>query len=92
MCDAAGREFALVHVLERVLLRMHERLGWIGHRDEELRQRWRERCLLTGRTVALDAGTRRVVGLCHGIDDEGALVIETASQTERCFAGVVTQF
>ena len=92
MCDAAECEFSLVQVLERVLLRLHERLGWIGHRNHELRHRWRERCLLTGRSVQLDTGSRNVVGTCHGIDDDGALVIETVNETERCFAGAVTQF
>jgi BirA family biotin operon repressor/biotin-[acetyl-CoA-carboxylase] ligase len=92
LCDAAQCQFSLTQVLERVLVRLQERLGWIGHRDQELRHRWRERCLLTGRTVHLDSGTRNVVGLCHGIDDDGALVIETVNETERCFAGAVTQF
>ncbi len=92
LCDAAEREFSLADVLVRVLLRLQDRLNWIGQRDDELRTRWRERCLLTGRNVHLDAGTRRVVGLCHGIDDEGALVIETENATERCFAGTVTRF
>jgi BirA family biotin operon repressor/biotin-[acetyl-CoA-carboxylase] ligase len=92
LCDAASREFSLSEVLVRVLVRLQDRLGWIGRRDDELRTRWRERCLLTGHTVQVDWGRRRVVGRCHGIDDEGALVIQTANQTERCFAGTVTRF
>ena len=92
MCDAAKREFTLAEVLVQVLARLQDLLAWIGHRDEELRTRWRERCLLTGRTVHLDSPTRRVVGLCRGIDDEGALVIETAKKAETCYAGAVTRF
>lgn len=92
LCDAAKREFALIDVLLRVLVRLQDRIDWIGSRDEELWAKWRERCLLTNRTVHFDSGTRELVGLCRGIDDEGALVIETVNQTERCFAGVITQF
>jgi BirA family biotin operon repressor/biotin-[acetyl-CoA-carboxylase] ligase len=90
--DAAGREFSLAEVLTRVLLRLEDRLASIGHRDEELRTRWRERCMLTSRTVHVESAVRSVVGLCRGIDEEGALVIETADRTERCFGGVVTRF
>ncbi len=92
LCDVAQREFALTEVLVRVLVRLRDRIDWIGRRDEELRTRYRERCLLTGRTVHFDSGTRELVGLCRGIDDDGALVIETVNQTERCFAGVITRF
>jgi BirA family biotin operon repressor/biotin-[acetyl-CoA-carboxylase] ligase len=92
LCDAAQSEFALIDVLLRVLVRLQHRIDWIGRRDQELWAKWRERCLLTNRTVHLDSGTRELVGLCRGIDDEGALVIETVNQTERCFAGVITQF
>jgi BirA family biotin operon repressor/biotin-[acetyl-CoA-carboxylase] ligase len=92
MCDAAGRTFRLSEVLVGALVRLQSRLDWIGHRDQELWTQWRQRCLLTDRTVQLDLGTRNVVGRCRGIDDDGALLIETANETERCFAGVVTRF
>ncbi len=92
LCDAAGRFFSLVEVLMQVLVRLQERLAWVGTRDDELRTRWRERCLLTNRTVHLDYGARSVVGLCRGIDDEGALLIETGNETERCFGGTITKF
>ena len=60
--------------------------------NSDVRTKWRERCLLTNRKVHVDVGTRSVIGLCRGIDDEGALVVETVNETERCFAGVVTSF
>lgn len=90
--DATGRHFRLVDVLVPVLGCLWERLGWIGSRGEELRRRWRGRCLLTGRTVCVDSGHHQVEGVCRGIDDDGALVVDTASGAERCLAGVVTRF
>ncbi len=92
LCDVAEKEFSLVDVLLRVLVQLEERLDEIDRGKDELWLRWRERCLLTNRTVHFDFGTRQVVGQCRGIDDEGALLIETEHETERCFAGVVTQF
>ncbi len=92
LCDVAGRQLSLPKALTCVLDCISERLSWIGTRDEELRERWRARCMLSGRHLRLELGTRCIEGLCRGIDDEGALIVETAQGTERCFAGVVTHF
>jgi biotin-(acetyl-CoA carboxylase) ligase len=92
LCDVAGHEFPLTEVLVSVLKRLEDRLGCIGRNDEQLWQNWRQRCLLTGRTIEVDLGTRKVAGRCRGINDVGALVIETAAGVETCFAGSVTLF
>lgn len=92
MCEVAGQHLSLALVLTRVLDRISERLSWIGSRDEELRQRWRARCMLTGRPLRLELGARCLEGFCRGIDDEGALLVETANGIERCFGGAVTHF
>jgi BirA family biotin operon repressor/biotin-[acetyl-CoA-carboxylase] ligase len=92
MCDVAGHPFSLIDVLIRVLNHLEQRLRWIGHQDDELRARWSQRCMLTGRKVQLKLGGRSVAGMCHGIDDEGALLIETADGTERHFSGTVSRF
>jgi BirA family transcriptional regulator, biotin operon repressor / biotin---[acetyl-CoA-carboxylase] ligase len=47
--------------------------------------------MLEGRTLTIEAGPRRLTGVCHGIDDEGALIIQTEGSIERCFAGVIVQ-
>jgi BirA family biotin operon repressor/biotin-[acetyl-CoA-carboxylase] ligase len=92
LCEATGRQFALVEVLEAVLVRLAQRLAWIGCRDDELRSKWRERCLLTNRAIEVDLGARVIGGVCRGIDADGALVVETPRGIERCLAGVVTKF
>ncbi|MCS7467006.1 biotin--[acetyl-CoA-carboxylase] ligase [Stieleria sp. ICT_E10.1] len=92
LCDVAGHPFPLTDVLIAVLNRLQHRLECIGCRDDELRTMWRERCLLTNRTVQVDLGTRDVSGRCRGINDEGALVIETPAGLEPCYAGTVTLF
>ena len=92
LCDVVNQEPILTEVLVRTLGQLEECLGWIGHRDAELWNKWRERCLLTGRNIQLEIGTRQFEGLCRGIDDEGALLVDTPNGTERCFAGTVTKF
>jgi BirA family biotin operon repressor/biotin-[acetyl-CoA-carboxylase] ligase len=92
LSDVADRRFPLVEVLVAVLDRLAQRYASIGQRDGELRDHWRRRCLLTGRTVHLQLAARSLVGICQGIDHEGALLVHTGVGLERCFAGVVTQF
>jgi BirA family biotin operon repressor/biotin-[acetyl-CoA-carboxylase] ligase len=92
LCDATARDLGLIDVLLPALTHIRDRLGWIGHRDEELRTKWRERCMLTGRRISLDSGMRSVTGVCHGIDNDGALLVTTANGTQRCLAGTITVF
>ncbi len=92
LCEVAARDLSLAHVLKRVLLRLAENLAGIESREADLRQRWRERCLLTQRPVRVELGTRSIEGDCQGIDDEGALIVQTERGVERCFGGVVTEF
>ena len=90
LCDVTGRPFPLVDVLICVLDKLANRLDWIGSRDRELRELWRERCLLTNRPVQIDGVGGQLAGVCQGIDEEGALVVLTQGGSRRCFAGTVT--
>jgi BirA family transcriptional regulator, biotin operon repressor / biotin---[acetyl-CoA-carboxylase] ligase len=92
LCEAAKREISRVDVLVGVLQRLSSRLDWIGSREGVLREQWQERCLLAGRTVQIEMGARQLVGKCLGIDDDGALLLDTDRGCERCLAGVVTQW
>ena len=44
---------------------------------------------LTGKQVSLLAGEQRVAGLCRGINDRGALLLETDGKLQPWFGGVV---
>jgi BirA family biotin operon repressor/biotin-[acetyl-CoA-carboxylase] ligase len=88
--EVTGQTLSLSSVLTRVLVQISETLSGIGSRDEELCQRWRARCMLTGRKLRVDLGARGIEGVCHGIDHEGALIVKTTDGVERCFGGVVT--
>lgn len=92
LCEIAERRLALADVLIRVLRRLEKRLSWIVSRENELQDEWRRRCLLTGREVQIETGSRLVVAMCLGIDANGALLLETDNGRETCLSGVVTKW
>jgi len=86
--DSLPRELTavLLAVLDRFDLRWSELLeGRFG----ELASAYRERCLLTGKTVTATSGEQRLVGQCRGIDDRGALVLATENGTRTIVAGSI---
>lgn len=89
LCDLAGTEFDRTEVLVHVLRRIEGRIWMLAKADPELPARWRELSLLTDRHVAVQQGPRRVEGTCRGIDDEGALVLDTTDGRQRMFGGNV---
>lgn len=80
-----------VDVLVAILQRLAARLVWLGSGADGLQQAWRRRCLLTGRSVEIELPSRRLIGVCRGIDHDGALIVETDAGTERCLSGVVVK-
>lgn len=73
------------------LRRIDERLTSLADAADSLPEVWRRRCLLEGRTLTIEAGHRRVTGICQGIDAEGALLLQTDVGVERCLAGIVAR-
>jgi BirA family biotin operon repressor/biotin-[acetyl-CoA-carboxylase] ligase len=57
--------------------------------DLPLAAAWRRHCVLTGRVVRLTAGPQIVEGRCAGIDDDGAILIDTVRGRDRHIAGTV---
>lgn len=90
--DVAADVFSLTDVLVDVLQRIEQEIQSIGSDSASLMQRFQQRCVLTGRTVELTAGDRSTVGVCHGIDADGAIVLWTGEQTERFYGGVISHY
>lgn len=87
--DATQRDFDLTDVLLLVLQRWADLFERLITGRLNLRAGWAPHCVLTGRAVQLQAGRQTVSGVCRGIDDSGALLIETAHGLERCHSGTV---
>jgi len=90
LADVAGRPFCLTDVLIRVLMQLRRELDRLGGEDEDLVQRWRSYCLLTGCRICIASGSRRTIGLCHGIGPDGALLVETNRGIEPCVTGTIS--
>jgi BirA family biotin operon repressor/biotin-[acetyl-CoA-carboxylase] ligase len=88
LIDVTGHTFDRTDVLIAILKSLAVRLASID-RQANLPDTWRKRCFLQGKMVQLEIGSRRVTGVCHGIDEQGALLLQTESGLERCYGGVV---
>jgi len=92
LVDLAGSPPARDEVLKRVLAQLRIDLVYLATDPVSLAHGWRQRCLLTGRTVTLNDGVRTISGACQGIDDDGALRIYSEFGPQRCFGGTVEAF
>ncbi len=88
--DVAGYPFNLTTVLVTILQQLAVHLDLLTQHPDRLLQRWQDFCILAGRSVQIDMGSRRITGTCQGIDARGALLVETPAKLERCASGVVT--
>ena len=90
--DSGGVEQDLTDVLVAVLLQIEQELSDFHDRPRELPARWRRFCLLTGRSVTLACGPHALSGTCLGIEDDGALLLETVAGPQRFYGGMVESF
>lgn len=76
-------------VLLRVLQSLEVELQRLATGSLQLNERWQSRCVLVGHAVSLEAGGRRVEGVCRGIDPAGAILLEADGELRPWFGGVV---
>lgn len=91
LCDAAGRQFDRTSLLLSWLERFADTLHALANDDPRLPARWQSRCVLTGKSIELQAGERIVQGACRGIDTDGALLLDTPAGPERLYGGVLVR-
>jgi BirA family transcriptional regulator, biotin operon repressor / biotin---[acetyl-CoA-carboxylase] ligase len=91
LCDATGLEFDPTQLLSTWLARFADNLVALAADDRQLPNRWQSRCVLTGKTVELQAGERTIRGICQGIDADGALLLDTPGGPERLYGGVLVR-
>lgn len=87
--DEAGQSFPPHEVLELLLGSLNDELQILGAGELDLQQRWQRQCILTGREIVLRSGDQQFEGTCRGIEDSGAVLIESNGQTRAHFAGTV---
>lgn len=92
LIDVAGSPRDLHAVLAELLHQIDRAVSSLATNPEWLRARWRELCILDGRHVLVEAGNRQVAGICRGIDNSGALLVETPDGVQSCISGSVASF
>lgn len=92
MMDAAQRTFDLTDVLIGVLSSFSDWRRKLVDDAATFFEKWRARCLLTGKRVDIRDGSRQITGMCRGIDDGGRLFVATSAGIERLLSGTVVSF
>ncbi|MCC9608752.1 biotin--[acetyl-CoA-carboxylase] ligase [Blastopirellula sp. JC732] len=92
LTEISGSEFFLPDVLLAILQRMQANFELCASDLTPLADAWRRRCLLSGRKVEIQSGEQAIAGICGGIDNSGALLVDSPGGVRRILAGVVTRF
>jgi len=88
LCDIDGRQRDLTSVLAAILGALDTHLKAAADMTA-ISGRWQERCLLTGRTVQMQSGGEPITGRCLGIDEQGALMLQTEAGRQSIVSGTV---
>jgi BirA family transcriptional regulator, biotin operon repressor / biotin---[acetyl-CoA-carboxylase] ligase len=79
-------------VLVAILQRLDARVHWLASSPDALYGEWSRRCVLTGKNVEVEIHSRRIVGVCRGIDQDGALLLRTVHGDQRCLSGTILRY
>ena len=89
LIDCLEEECDLTSVLIECLKQIERRVKQLRTGDRSLLDQWQAYCLLTGRQVCIDNYANEIPGICHGIDEDGALLVKSGDRIHRCVGGVV---
>ncbi len=88
--DVLQTELQLEDVLILLLRELEQFLVVLGARPLDLPPLWRSLCWLSGQVVTISDVRGETTGLVLGIDDAGALRLQTAQGVQRILSGTVT--
>jgi BirA family biotin operon repressor/biotin-[acetyl-CoA-carboxylase] ligase len=88
LAERSEKSHSRVEILRTVLHQLENLSQSFANGGQPL-QAWPEFCLLTSKQVTLQTGAKEVNGICHGIDDTGALLLETNQGQQRFLGGIV---
>jgi BirA family biotin operon repressor/biotin-[acetyl-CoA-carboxylase] ligase len=89
LSELVGRQLDLTEVLLAVLRELDAAVTEISRRPAKLLSELNRYSLLNGSTVKVRTSDAEVHGLCHGIDEDGCLVVQTEQGVVRCSTGIV---
>jgi BirA family biotin operon repressor/biotin-[acetyl-CoA-carboxylase] ligase len=89
LCDAANHEFSLQNILTKIVSSLDQRVQTLASNVASLHAEATRLCFLTGKRVQIDIADRQIEGLCAGIAESGALLVETDAGRSALFSGTV---
>lgn len=89
MASESKQQFGVQDLLICLLQRWDLNISAQRAGEFDLRRVWSRLCVLNGRRVRVSSASGDIVGLCHGIADDGSLLVEQQGQTKSCYAGTV---
>lgn len=92
LCDRREGRLSMTDVLLGILEELSTELPRVGLEAADLADRWRPNCLLTGRLVRIDMAGAVSAGVCRGVDDDGALLLDTDAGLRRFQSGTIVKF
>jgi BirA family transcriptional regulator, biotin operon repressor / biotin---[acetyl-CoA-carboxylase] ligase len=87
--DASGEQIAPQEILVRLLQRWDANVAAQRQGELDLARRWSRLCILRGRSVRLTSAVSERTGTCHGIAEDGGLLIESDGRIQCFYAGTV---
>jgi BirA family biotin operon repressor/biotin-[acetyl-CoA-carboxylase] ligase len=87
ICDFTAEQHDLTGLLVEFLQALQIRSKQLAAGADVLMSDLRRRCFLSGRQISVENRGVVIEGLCQGIDDDGALLIATATSIERVYSG-----
>jgi BirA family biotin operon repressor/biotin-[acetyl-CoA-carboxylase] ligase len=87
--DETDTDYSPSDVLLSFLQRFEVLIRELGSSSLNLKDRWQRQCTLTGQRISIESGDHQIVGLCHGISENGAINVETDGVTRPWFGGIV---
>ena len=91
LVELTGREHCRGELLHAILERLDGRLNELAQSPDAVGRRANQLCMQHGTPLTIRAGDRVTSGLCTGIADDGALVLDTPSGREAFYSGVLVR-
>ena len=88
LADRSGMQHDRIEILRTFLERFESLINSFADSNSFLDD-WPRYCMLTGKEVTLQTGSDHVTGICHGVDEAGALLLEIDGEQKRFFGGTV---
>lgn len=87
--EVTRQKYSLALTLIDLINAIENRLYDIASGKNQLMPAWRQYCMLTGKNIRVTTAAITKTGVCLEVDDDGYLILETDTNTERIISGTI---